>query len=136
MLKAESVQMRLDQFWRQFAIGCLNGDEAAAYYALRCAAFVNVDMGCRGAYHSLVRAQHCIEAQGVATRTVKGEEHTSPFAKEFLELRFGSVAVFVIAIRQCVFVVRFCYCLQHLRTNARVVVASKSSFQCIMIFIG
>ena len=85
-------------------------------------------MGGLGTNHSLVRINHGIDEQGLASRAVKGEEHPRLLAKLLAELRFRSSAIFIIAVGQRVVLVHAGDGVQNLGTHARMVVASKSSF--------
>ena len=85
-------------------------------------------MGGLGTDHSLVRMHHGINTQSVASRAVKGEKHPRLLAKLLAEFRFRGGAIFIIAISHCVVLVHTDDGFQNLRADARMVVASESSF--------
>ena len=71
---------------------------------------------------------HGIDAQGIASRAVEGEEHPRLLAKLLTELRFRGSTIFIIAVCHSVVLVHTGDGFQNLRAYARMVVASKSSF--------
>ena len=128
MFKAEAMQARLNQFRRQLTIRGVDRQQTAAHDALRRTAFVHVDVGSLGTDHGLVRVSHGIDAQSVTSCAVEGEEDPRLLAELFAEFRFRGGAVFIVAIGQCVFFINAGDGFHHLGTDARMVVASESSF--------
>lgn len=98
VLETEAMELSFDQLRGEFAIGGWHSEEAAAYDALRCTAFVDVDVCSFGTDHGMMRAAHGINVENVGTCAVEDEIDTCLRAECVLEKLFGAAAIFVVAI--------------------------------------